>query len=229
MKTKHCVACAAIEGLEHHHLKPKFDGGGDEETNLITLCSACHGIIHGMVRKPIGEAIRRGIYNIDPELFDEKFSALWEEIKPHTYKKFCIHLNTIGFLHPTGEPVWSKMMVQHYAGRLKLKTGAYHKQQRFKKSNPVIKKEKRIIAKSLLSNKTLRRYASKVADYIEWAEGIDNPTENREAIVKYVTSKKVTGKRLDFLISGISYYNKLHMKGKISLFPEIKELKKLIY
>lgn len=28
--------------LEVHHILPVVDGGGDEQTNLVTLCKACH-------------------------------------------------------------------------------------------------------------------------------------------------------------------------------------------
>ena len=41
MKLKLCVACGAKEDLQHHRLVVREDGGGDEETNLLTFCPDC--------------------------------------------------------------------------------------------------------------------------------------------------------------------------------------------
>jgi len=45
-----CVACGHSnhEHLHHHHLVPRIHGGSDDEINLITLCTACHGKVHGV-------------------------------------------------------------------------------------------------------------------------------------------------------------------------------------
>jgi hypothetical protein len=55
LKLEFCVACGntAPDELEHHHLVPLGAGGEDKDSNLITLCSTCHGAIHGMLRQPI--------------------------------------------------------------------------------------------------------------------------------------------------------------------------------
>ena len=44
-----CVACGDSdpEHLHQHHLVPRSCEGTDDETNLITLCVACHGKVHG--------------------------------------------------------------------------------------------------------------------------------------------------------------------------------------
>lgn len=47
MRLEFCVACGTTNDLNNHHLKPKSLGGSDDDTNLITLCRECHGIIHG--------------------------------------------------------------------------------------------------------------------------------------------------------------------------------------
>jgi hypothetical protein len=47
MKLTFCAACGTTEGLKHHHLRPKVPGGSDAETNLITLCRSCQGLMHG--------------------------------------------------------------------------------------------------------------------------------------------------------------------------------------
>lgn len=46
MKFRFCVACLSEKDLHHHHLVPKVRGGSDDERNLITLCQACHALIH---------------------------------------------------------------------------------------------------------------------------------------------------------------------------------------
>ena len=46
MKLPFCVACGAKEDLQHHHLVTRAENGSDNETNLITLCAACHHKMH---------------------------------------------------------------------------------------------------------------------------------------------------------------------------------------
>lgn len=46
MKLPFCVACLAKEDLQHHHLVTRAEGGSNDETNLITLCSGCHFKLH---------------------------------------------------------------------------------------------------------------------------------------------------------------------------------------
>jgi hypothetical protein len=55
MKLSFCVACGVSDlvKLEHHHLIPRSKGGSDEDSNLITLCHACHGRAHGFERQNI--------------------------------------------------------------------------------------------------------------------------------------------------------------------------------
>jgi 5-methylcytosine-specific restriction endonuclease McrA len=38
MKLALCAACGATDDLQYHHLVTRAEGGGDNETNLITLC-----------------------------------------------------------------------------------------------------------------------------------------------------------------------------------------------
>ena len=39
--------CGNRHFLEIHHIMPRSEGGGNDPTNLITLCSACHRLAHG--------------------------------------------------------------------------------------------------------------------------------------------------------------------------------------
>ena len=42
-----CQACGVMFTLEVHHQQFRSHSGTDSEDNLITLCSACHGRVHG--------------------------------------------------------------------------------------------------------------------------------------------------------------------------------------
>jgi hypothetical protein len=46
MKYLMCVACESEEDLQHHHIVTRAEGGSDDETNLLTLCTACHDKVH---------------------------------------------------------------------------------------------------------------------------------------------------------------------------------------
>jgi 5-methylcytosine-specific restriction endonuclease McrA len=42
-----CQSCGAMSNLEVHHKERRSQLGDDAEPNLITLCTACHAIVHG--------------------------------------------------------------------------------------------------------------------------------------------------------------------------------------
>jgi hypothetical protein len=41
-----CQSCGALSHLEVHHRELRSQSGDDAEQNLITLCTACHSIVH---------------------------------------------------------------------------------------------------------------------------------------------------------------------------------------
>jgi len=41
-----CQNCGAMSNLEVHHRELRSQSGDDSEQNLITLCTACHAIVH---------------------------------------------------------------------------------------------------------------------------------------------------------------------------------------
>jgi 5-methylcytosine-specific restriction endonuclease McrA len=48
-RDRHCCqapGCEHTKFLEVHHIKSRADGGGNDPENLITLCSACHRLVH---------------------------------------------------------------------------------------------------------------------------------------------------------------------------------------
>ena len=51
MRLTFCALCGVTEGLEHHHVVPRSEGGAGVEENLLTLCGTHHGMLHG-IRRP---------------------------------------------------------------------------------------------------------------------------------------------------------------------------------
>jgi 5-methylcytosine-specific restriction endonuclease McrA len=41
-----CQSCGAISNLEVHHQEFRSRCGDDSAQNLITLCTACHAVVH---------------------------------------------------------------------------------------------------------------------------------------------------------------------------------------
>ncbi|MEZ4397667.1 MAG: HNH endonuclease signature motif containing protein [Candidatus Krumholzibacteriia bacterium] len=54
--------CTSTRYLEVHHRKPRANGGTNDPSNLITLCSACHQLHHarGLARAVVAGASARG-------------------------------------------------------------------------------------------------------------------------------------------------------------------------
>jgi len=86
-----CVACGDTDPahLDHHHLVPRVRGGGEEDTNMITLCRACHGKLHGvewdndhgkLVKEGMERARANGVHvgrpQMDPALREQIEQAL---------------------------------------------------------------------------------------------------------------------------------------------------------
>ena len=60
-RDRHCCqkpGCEHTKFLEVHHIKPRAEGGGNDPENLITLCSACHQLVH---EKPEVMTIMAGV------------------------------------------------------------------------------------------------------------------------------------------------------------------------
>ena len=76
MKCKICKKESAY--LESHHIIPKSRGGNDSDSNLIKICSKCHGLAHdvsfsndrgGLVKEALDEKIRK--YEIAKKWLDD--------------------------------------------------------------------------------------------------------------------------------------------------------------
>jgi hypothetical protein len=57
-----CALCGAKDHtLEHHHFIPKAFGGSNDETNMFTVCSPCHGLAHNIPRPfNLGDLVKAG-------------------------------------------------------------------------------------------------------------------------------------------------------------------------
>ncbi len=42
-----CQVCGSLSNLEVHHKELRSQCGDDSDQNLITLCVACHSLVHG--------------------------------------------------------------------------------------------------------------------------------------------------------------------------------------
>jgi hypothetical protein len=51
---RQCETCGRAHFLDVHHVVPRADGGSNDPDNLITLCAACHRMIHD--RAAVGNA-----------------------------------------------------------------------------------------------------------------------------------------------------------------------------
>tara|TARA_R110000868_G_scaffold189585_2_gene432643 strand:- start:72 stop:467 length:396 start_codon:yes stop_codon:yes gene_type:complete len=89
-----CKLCnKKSEHLELHHIIPKSRGGLDDKSNLIKLCSKCHGLAHNVsFKNERGGLIKEGVerkkekneqgvvwLEENEELVNEKMDKLYEK------------------------------------------------------------------------------------------------------------------------------------------------------
>lgn len=43
-----CAICGTTINVGPHHIKPKAEGGTDEERNIVYLCNRCHDLVEGV-------------------------------------------------------------------------------------------------------------------------------------------------------------------------------------
>ena len=139
MKLDFCVACGTKQDLQHHHLKPRSDGGTDDETNLVTLCQECHAIYHNLNFRDHGHLTRLGLERakargvklgspLNPIRAEDarKFAAT---IKPHvdqlrkegttSWNAMAKALNDLGITSATGGK-WYQKTLQRCMGYIEL-------------------------------------------------------------------------------------------------------------
>ncbi len=87
-----CAICSKkTEHLELHHIIPKSRGGSDDASNLVKLCSVCHGRAHdvsfsndrgglikeGVTRKKIKDEVAREWLDKNQALVQDKMMDLY--------------------------------------------------------------------------------------------------------------------------------------------------------
>jgi len=101
-----CKICnTSSKHLENHHIIPKSRGGEDSESNLIKICSKCHGLAHdvsfsndrgGLIKDSINrnknieiEAVKW--MNKNPEIIENKMNNLYyEDVDKHMLMLFLL-------------------------------------------------------------------------------------------------------------------------------------------
>jgi 5-methylcytosine-specific restriction endonuclease McrA len=61
------AGCGSARFLDVHHVGPRVDGGTNDPDNLITLCAACHRMIHDRVDGGAAWPVRPGIVGVRRE------------------------------------------------------------------------------------------------------------------------------------------------------------------
>lgn len=54
-----CQNCGSDKDLHVHHVTPRWDGGGNELQNLMTLCRNCHEKLHQEAMEALKAECRR--------------------------------------------------------------------------------------------------------------------------------------------------------------------------
>lgn len=83
-RDKRCLACGSNKDLSAHHICPRSLQGGDEMSNLITLCFDCHRIAEdGTYVDGIRVTAKEFVIDIleyYPEMFSEAIKEMKNEI-----------------------------------------------------------------------------------------------------------------------------------------------------
>lgn len=82
-----CRVCNVPPPNELHHLVARAIGGSDTESNIVPLCSDCHGLVTRM-DKPACAALRRSLTDAEyayatetlgDARFESKYPVVWEK------------------------------------------------------------------------------------------------------------------------------------------------------
>lgn len=101
-----CAVCGDNRHLQIHHIWKRSQGGGDEQMNLITLCSVCHALAHGINLAGI-EFSKADVEQAMIEYMADYYADLgvqWPTGQPLTDWNQALDEWADSFLHPAGGP-----------------------------------------------------------------------------------------------------------------------------
>lgn len=74
-----CALCDSTRCIQIHHVVPRGKGGPNTMQNLITLCSDCHGLAHGIDLRGFGateEDVEQAMVEYMADLYAED-GVIW--------------------------------------------------------------------------------------------------------------------------------------------------------
>lgn len=74
-----CALCDSTRYIQIHHIVPRGKGGPNTVMNLITLCSDCHGLAHGIDLRGFGataEDVEQAMIEYISDLYAEE-GVIW--------------------------------------------------------------------------------------------------------------------------------------------------------
>lgn len=82
-----CALCDSTRYIQIHHVIPRGEGGPNTVQNLITLCSDCHGLAHGMDLRGWGakpEDVQQAIVEYMADFYAEQGTVWnpWTRLPP---------------------------------------------------------------------------------------------------------------------------------------------------
>ena len=73
-----CALCGSHRYLQLHHYIPRGKGGNDTPHNLITLCSDCHALAHGLNSHDYPDMTQADIEQLIVEYLEDMYMEEWE-------------------------------------------------------------------------------------------------------------------------------------------------------
>lgn len=76
-----CALCGDPRNLQLHHIVPRSRGGKNHRANLITLCSTCHALAHGIRLYDTyltQEDVEQGIVEYMADYYARSIGQVWQ-------------------------------------------------------------------------------------------------------------------------------------------------------
>jgi hypothetical protein len=79
-----CALCDSTSGIQIHHVVKRSQGGKNTPDNLITLCSDCHALAHGMNLRRWADMDETAICQAIVEYMADLYAGRWNPWEPGT-------------------------------------------------------------------------------------------------------------------------------------------------